>query len=77
MSCEFDRAEIANRFDFHPADTDGKIIAHREVRDQCEQLALFLYDHLPKCRETTRALTAVEDAMFNANAAIARHWEGD
>lgn len=65
-------AEIAHRFDFHPATTAEKRGEHGSVREACKTLALFLDEHLPEGREKALAITNLEQAMFWANAGIAR-----
>ena len=67
-----DPGDIANRFDFHPADTDVKRQAHETVRAECRQLVEFLNDALPDGREKSLAITKLEEVMFWSNAAIAR-----
>ncbi|WP_395705260.1 hypothetical protein [Rhodococcus ruber] len=52
-------ADIDNRFDFHPATTAEKRGEHGSIREACKALAL----------------TKLEEAMFWANAGIARQGE--
>lgn len=68
-------ADIANRFDFHPASTEEKRNEHTSVRQACRRLADDLNDRLPEGREKSLAITHLEEAMFWANAAIARNQE--
>lgn len=65
--------DIANRFDFHPATTEEKRNEHTSVRQGCRRLADDLNERLPEGREKSLAITHVEEAMFWANAAIARN----
>lgn len=67
-----DPSDIAHRFAFHPATTEEKRDAHTSVRQQCRQLADFLNDKLPDGRDKSVAITKLEEAMFWANAALAR-----
>ncbi|MDG3012450.1 hypothetical protein G4X40_20120 [Rhodococcus sp. D2-41] len=65
-------SDIENRFDFHPAATADRRAAHESIREGCKALALFLEAKVPVGREKALALTKVEEAMYWANAAIAR-----
>ena len=58
-------------FDHHLPD-DATANYHDEVRKRCKELAEFFDSKLPECRERSLALTKLEEAMFWANAAIAR-----
>lgn len=64
--------DIDNRFDFHPATTAEKRGDHGSVRNACAELAHFINEHVPEGREKALAITNLEQAMFWANAAIAR-----
>lgn len=44
----------------------------RQLRLLCFDAADFITEHCPPCRETSLALTKLEEATFWANAAIAR-----
>jgi hypothetical protein len=63
--------DIQNRFSYHRP-TDDKVIDHSHVREELCTTALFLNDKLPEGREKALAITKLEEAMFWANAAIAR-----
>lgn len=65
--------DIDDRFRFHPADTDDKRKAHEYVRETLRVVAHRLDEELPAGREKSLALTKLEEAMFWANAAIARN----
>lgn len=65
--------ELANRFGFHPADTLAKREAHEEVRSTLLETADKIVELTgPPTREQSTAITKLEEAMFWANAAIAR-----
>lgn len=68
-----DQNELINRFEFHPADTDSKQLAHERVRAVCRGVALHLNDMLPEGREKSLVMTKLEEAMMWANASIARN----
>lgn len=64
--------DITHRFAFHPATDDEKRNAHGSARKACEGAAHTLVDLCPPGRELACALTKLEEAMFWANAALAR-----
>ncbi|MGC5398070.1 DUF7681 family protein [Streptomyces sp. DT20] len=64
--------DIEHRFAFHAATTQEKRDDHTSVRQACRRLADQINEQVPAGREQALALTAVEQAMFWANAAIAR-----
>jgi hypothetical protein len=66
-----DEAEIDRRFDYHMP-TSTKEPQHDAVRDQFKTTATVLAAMLPEGREKALAMTHLEEAMFWANAAIAR-----
>lgn len=64
--------DLNNRFAFHPATgTTGD--RHAVVRAKCFELAAHLAATLPPGRETSLAITALEEVMMWSNAAIARN----
>jgi hypothetical protein len=65
--------DIANRFKFHPADTDKKAEAHERVWTLCLITANALNELIPEGREKALAFTKLEEVMFWSNAALARH----
>lgn len=68
-----DAGDIENRFAFHAASRQEKADEHTSARQSCRQLADRLNDLLPEGREKALAITKLEEVMFWANAAIARH----
>lgn len=65
--------ELKHRFQFHPADSQNKKDAHERVRQVCLTAADEIVDVTgPASREQSLALTKLEEAMFWANAALAR-----
>ena len=67
-----DRNEVANRFTFHPA-TGDKGAAHDHVRQAHLEIGLRMCDMLPESREKALCLTALQESMMWANAAVAAH----
>lgn len=67
------QTDIDLRFDYHPPSNPGVRQAHENVRFGCKNLANYLNGHLPEGREKSLAITKLEEVMFWANAAIARH----
>lgn len=69
---KIDRAELFNRFDYHPPIAPGRAKEHELVRLACFELAELLTTLLPPGREASLAVTHLEEAMFWANASLAR-----
>lgn len=67
------REDVINRFVYHPPKSDEAIEMHANVRWALKDVAIFLLDTLPESRETSLAIKSLEEAMFWANAAIARN----
>jgi hypothetical protein len=65
-------ADLANRFTYHSPKPDQQP-RYVAMREKFRQLAEFILAHTPPSREQSHALTLLDDASFNANAAIARH----
>ena len=66
--------DLRNRFAFHPANTQEKRDAHERVREVCFNAADELVGLTgPATREQSTAITKLEEAMYWANAAIARN----
>ncbi|AOE44661.1 hypothetical protein SEA_STROSAHL_51 [Gordonia phage Strosahl] len=66
-------ADINNRFSFHPATTEEKRNEHTSVRTKLLMTAQYIDSWVPNGREKSLAITKLEEAMFWANAAIARN----
>ncbi|MFE5912075.1 hypothetical protein ACFQ6B_23740 [Streptomyces wedmorensis] len=64
--------DIEHRFAFHAATADEKRDAHGSVRQECRRLADHINETCPDGREKSLAITAIEEAMFWGNAALAR-----
>lgn len=66
-----DPQELATRFDFHPA-TEHTGPLHEQIRAAGRAMAEVVVALTPESREQSLAVTAIEEAMMWANAAIAR-----
>ncbi len=66
------RKDIEHRARNHPPLNTETIMRHQNVRSAVEEVMVD-FDHLlPPGREKSLALTKLEEAMFWANAAVAR-----
>jgi hypothetical protein len=65
-------SDINNRFTYHAATTREKQLRHATVRSLLGDVARELNDLLPEGREKSLCVTHLEEAMFWANAALAR-----
>lgn len=75
MSSEpIDYAELDRTFGHHAPDADD-ITCHEAVRAAARQMAVRVIQVAPHTRERSIALRKIEEAMFWANAAIARDGE--
>lgn len=64
--------DIKNRFGYHPPRSQKRVQDHDSVRKILEDAALQLNLIVPDGREQSLMLTALEEAMFWANAGVAR-----
>ncbi len=67
----FDENEMEIRFTYHPP-TGDQPQRFEALRASAKQFAQLVLDSTPASREQSLALTAVEEAVMWANAAIAR-----
>jgi len=68
-------AELDNRFRYHPPRSAERVNDHETVREAARDLAHILKARVPEGRELHLAITALEEALFWANAGIARQKE--
>lgn len=61
------------RFAYHPPKNEDVATKHSFVRARLKGVALDFARDLPAGRETSLCITKLEEAMFWANAAIARN----
>ena len=74
MSAQIPYEEFDKRFNFHAADADAATCPEA-VRAAARDMAVRVTQVAPEGRELALALTKIEEAMFWANAAIAREGE--
>jgi hypothetical protein len=68
-----DAADLTNRFSYHPPTGPEDVAAYQVIRAAGLAFAKVLVANCPASRETSLAVTHVEDAVMWANAAKARH----
>lgn len=64
--------ELRHRSAYHPPQSDDTIRAHEQVREATTEMTLLFNAILPEGREKSMALTFLDQAMWAANAAVAR-----
>jgi hypothetical protein len=67
-----ERERFENDFTYHSLKTDQER-RYREIRDRAGVMAAFLFETCPRSRELSLAITKLEEAVFWANASIARN----
>lgn len=68
------RSQIEHRFKYHPPiEKLHQASRYQAIRKKCGEVALFVFDETPPSREQSLAITHLEEAVYWANAAIARH----
>jgi hypothetical protein len=68
---ERQRYELDRRCDHHPPSPEA-VRQHQAWRKTIKDAMAYAMQHLPAGRETSMALTALDDALMYGNAAIAR-----
>jgi hypothetical protein len=69
--------QLEHRFRYHPAATEIDRRRHQSVREAMLDAARIVDERVPPGREHSLAITKLEEAMFWANAGIARNKDGD
>ena len=69
---QFVAEDLNNRFTYH-APKEGQPVKYEYLRSTALDFARDIIRHTPRSREQALALTKLEEAVFWANAAIARH----
>ncbi len=64
--------QIENNFKYH-APKEGQPEKYQTLRDKAKELAYMLDELCPNSREKSLAMTNLEQAVFWANASIARN----
>jgi hypothetical protein len=64
--------DLTNRFNYHPPKGADDKTRHEKTRNVLMEVTVFLCEVVPEGRERAMALTKIEEAMFWANAGIAR-----
>jgi hypothetical protein len=67
-----DPRDIENRFAFHSAPDEARANDHTSARQILHSAADLLNDLIPDGREKALVMTKLEEAMFWANAGLAR-----
>ena len=70
MPIDYERLE--KDFTYH-APKDNQSAKYEMIRSDAKDFARMVMDFCPPSRETSLALTKIEEAVFWANAAIARN----
>ena len=65
------QAQIDNNFKYH-APKEGQPEIYTNLRNKAKELAEMIADNCPSSRETSLAMTKLEEVVMWANAAIAR-----
>ncbi len=66
------RDEVEHNFTYH-APKKEQLPRYELLRARAKDLALLILDNTPESREQSLAITHLEDCIYSANAAIARH----
>lgn len=65
--------DLGKRFTHHPPRGEEEVRFYQEMRDRAHETARFVDAVVPDSREKSLAVTALEEAVMWANAAVARN----
>lgn len=71
-TCGGDNLDLENRFTYH-SPKEGQPARYEILRNKAKELSYLIVELCPDSREKALALTNLEQAIFWANASIARH----
>lgn len=71
MAPPIDAQELDIRFTFHPVQP-GQAERYEAIRAKAREFAALVVELTPESREQSLSITAIEEAVSCANAAIAR-----
>jgi hypothetical protein len=63
---------LEHRFNYHPPRDERTVKAHETIREQCKAVAKYFERELGNTEEVAHAIKSLEEAMFWANASVAR-----
>lgn len=64
--------QIENNFSYH-APKEGQPTKYEVIRNKAKELAYLIENEVPNSREKSLAMTNLEQAVFWANAGVARN----
>ena len=64
---------IENNFNYHAPCYEGQSDKYELIREKAKELAYLIDEICPKSREESLAMAKLEEAVFWANAAVARY----
>lgn len=67
------KERIERDFTYHPPKDDEQVQRFVRLREKAKEFALLIAELTPASREQSLALTALEESIMWANAAIARN----
>jgi hypothetical protein len=70
---EIQAEDLLNRFTYHGPKSEDQVQRYAAMRGEAGSLALKIVKGTPASREQSLAITKLEEAVFWANAAIARN----